>query len=154
MPAMIRYLDHWATAARGDVDTYRSDSEGSRTAQAETEDGERAPSLQEANDIKKRPHGSHKWRKKQVPQSLASGPDTREMTRREAADKNNSCPEGPVPVHLAQQTNDERQALSGRSNPCQSRSTETANDRQVLTNCAVEGVSMKNKSCKSLSTTQ
>ncbi|GFQ63946.1 hypothetical protein TNCT_150731 [Trichonephila clavata] len=69
-------------------------------------------SLQEEKKIKRRPHGSHKWRKRPVTQFLPSGPRTRKMTRREATD--------------------ERQAQSGRSSPCPQHSTVAVNDKQVL----------------------
>ncbi|GFT62947.1 hypothetical protein NPIL_557201 [Nephila pilipes] len=45
-------------------------------------------SLVENTEVKRRPHGSCKWRKRPIPESLPSGPGTRKMTRREAADEN------------------------------------------------------------------
>ncbi|GFX86082.1 hypothetical protein TNCV_2403781 [Trichonephila clavipes] len=46
---------------------------------------------------KRRPPGSYKWKKRTVPPSMPSGPGTRKMTRREAAD------ERPVPVYHEEQ---------------------------------------------------
>ncbi|GFT57124.1 hypothetical protein NPIL_427701 [Nephila pilipes] len=54
-------------------------------------------SLVENTEVKRRPHGSCKWRKRPIPVTLPSGPGTRKMTRREAAD--------------------ESKVLSGRSSP-------------------------------------
>ncbi|GFT62268.1 hypothetical protein NPIL_468551, partial [Nephila pilipes] len=38
-------------------------------------------------EVKRRPHGRCKWRKRPIPVTLPSGPGTRKMTRREAADE-------------------------------------------------------------------
>ncbi|GFT71648.1 uncharacterized protein NPIL_489861 [Nephila pilipes] len=45
-------------------------------------------SLMENTEVKRRPRGSCKWRKRPIPVSLPLGPGTRKMTRREAADEN------------------------------------------------------------------
>ncbi|GFU37147.1 hypothetical protein NPIL_591861 [Nephila pilipes] len=44
-------------------------------------------SLVENIEVKRRPHENCKWRKRPMPVSLPSGPGTRKMTRREAADE-------------------------------------------------------------------
>ncbi|GFU38929.1 hypothetical protein NPIL_430771 [Nephila pilipes] len=44
-------------------------------------------SLVENIEVKKRPHKSCKWRKRPIPVSLPSGPGTRKIIRREAADE-------------------------------------------------------------------
>ncbi|GFU06920.1 hypothetical protein NPIL_304441 [Nephila pilipes] len=50
-----------------------------------------APSSLVSNtEVKRRHHGSCKWRKRSIPVSLPSGPGTRKMTRREAADEKTS----------------------------------------------------------------
>ncbi|GFS34210.1 hypothetical protein NPIL_218671 [Nephila pilipes] len=68
-------------------------------------------SLVENIEVKRRPHESCKWRKRPIPVSLPSGPGTRKMTRRKAAD--------------------ESQVLPGRSSPCPPRGA-ADNDGQVL----------------------
>ncbi|GFT44969.1 hypothetical protein NPIL_649991 [Nephila pilipes] len=93
----------------------------------------RAPSsLVENIEVKRRPHGSCKWRKRPIPVSLPLGPGTRKMIRREAADENQvlSGRSSPCPSRGA---NVESKVLPGRSSPYPLRNRLRISDRQAAT---------------------
>ncbi|GFS96846.1 hypothetical protein NPIL_447601 [Nephila pilipes] len=74
-------------------------------------------SLVENTEVKRRPHGSCKWRKRPIPVSLPLGPGTTKMTRREAADENQVLSGRSSPVPLLGAADNYRQVLPGRSSP-------------------------------------
>ncbi|GFT73986.1 hypothetical protein NPIL_92201 [Nephila pilipes] len=84
----------------------------------------------ENTEIKRRPHGSCKWRKRPIPVSLPLGSGTRKMTRREAADENQVL-SGRSSSCSSRGANVESKVLSERSSPGPPRGA-VDNDRQVL----------------------
>ncbi|GFU56224.1 hypothetical protein NPIL_263801 [Nephila pilipes] len=87
-------------------------------------------SLVENTEMKRLPNGDCKWRKRQIPISLPSGPETRKMTRREAADKSGvlSRRSSPVPPR-----DTDRQVLPGRSSPYPLSNRLRISERQAAT---------------------
>ncbi|GFS35430.1 hypothetical protein NPIL_79661 [Nephila pilipes] len=79
-------------------------------------------SLIKNTEVKRRPHGSCKWRKRPIPVSLPSGPGTKKMTRREAADESKVLSGKSSPGPPRGVADNYRQVLPGRSSPYQLRS--------------------------------
>ncbi|GFT27314.1 hypothetical protein NPIL_311991 [Nephila pilipes] len=87
-------------------------------------------SLIENTEVKRRPHESCKWRKRPIPVSLPSGPGTRKMTKREAADESKVLSERPSPGPPRGVTDNDRQVLPWRSSSYQLCSRRHIKERQ------------------------
>ncbi|GFY56685.1 hypothetical protein TNIN_483171 [Trichonephila inaurata madagascariensis] len=120
----------------GDVETDRSNDERSRATQGDaegseglaTEESTKVEQLGEDKRVKKRPHGSHKWRKRPAPQSLQSGPRTKKIPWRNINQESERSREGTSNVESLKKP----EALYGKSSPCLPRSKAGITKRQVI----------------------